>query len=304
MSTERPHGYARYKLDKCDCYVCGLAASIYRERVARAKIAGTWNPYVDAEPVRQHLHRLSAAGIGTRRAADLAGVNRSVVSRLLYGKPNRAPSRRIRPAFAERLLAVQISDNAVADHGIVDATGTQRRLHALVAAGWPMAQLARRLGMLPSNFGGVMGKRSNVTAATARAVVALYDELWDQEPTTSAASRSRAINYARARQWPPPAAWDDDTLDDPAVLPATDLSRPASHQDVDLEVVNRLCGGRAVARSTIAERRAAVRRLHGHGLNDSEIAARMGITSRSVLRIRHHDLGLAAVTGVRMVVAS
>ncbi|MFC9244585.1 hypothetical protein ACFT7S_11310 [Streptomyces sp. NPDC057136] len=59
-------------------------------------------------------------------------------------------------------------------------------------------------------------------AKTAHALAVTYNELWNQQPelhgvTRQAANRFR--NYARAKGWPPPAAWDDDVIDDPAALP-------------------------------------------------------------------------------------
>ena len=64
---------------------------------------------------------------------------------------------------------------------LLDACGTRRRLQALVAIGYPKAQLARRLRLGPVQFKTLL-RRDKVTAATARAVQALYDDLWDQPP--------------------------------------------------------------------------------------------------------------------------
>jgi hypothetical protein len=84
--------------------------------------------------------------------------------------------------------------------------------------------------MSPQNFG-TMLTRGQVLAATARAAATLYDELWDVPPATDShrtrQSASRARNHAAARGWPPPAAWDDDTIDDPAAGPAEGWQRPA-----------------------------------------------------------------------------
>lgn len=74
-AATRPIGYAAYKLDGCRCYGCALACSQYRAQVERMKAEGAWQPFVDAEPVRQHLGFLSRHGIGWRRACHLAGVS-------------------------------------------------------------------------------------------------------------------------------------------------------------------------------------------------------------------------------------
>jgi len=191
---------------------------------------GQWEPYVDAGPAREHLQALSRAGIGWKRAAELSGVSTGAVSKLLFGGPgDRAPSRRIRPETAAAILAVALSPASLSPGSLVAAAGTRRRLQALVAIGWPQSQLARRLGMSPSNFGDVLG-RGQVTAGTARTVQGLYDRLWNRPPAEtdqrSRISAARARNYASARGWPPPMAWDDDVIDDPAAAPPAGWRRP------------------------------------------------------------------------------
>lgn len=212
MST---HGLTGYKIRRCKCSVCRAANRAYVKQRARKIGYGTWNPLVSAEPARAHVKQLMTDGLGYKRIAALASVSVSTVSSLLYGKPGRKPTGRLRPEVAAKLLQVRANlDNAAAARP-VDATGTRRRLQALVAVGWPQTQLANRLGMTPTNFGRMLAVHDEVIARTARAVIALYDELWDQEPTTSKSSRARALNYAAARNWLPPMAWDDDTIDLP-----------------------------------------------------------------------------------------
>lgn len=110
----------------------------------------------------------------------------------------------------------------------VDATGTRRRLQALMRCGYSLPVLAARLGCSRQELRRKLHERGTVTAATARAVADLYDDLWDQPPPGSSrqekCSASRSRNYARERGWPPPAAWDDDPgphfIDDPAAVPS------------------------------------------------------------------------------------
>jgi hypothetical protein len=132
-----------------------------------------------------------------------------------------APSRQIRPKNAAALLAVEPSFDNLGSVVAVDATGTRRRLQALVAAGWPQARLAERLGMQPGNFSGTI-KRPQVIVRTVRLVNALYDELWRTDPRAHGVDNqaySRARNHAAANGWAPVGAWDDDTIDDPAAFP-------------------------------------------------------------------------------------
>lgn len=51
----RPHGYARYRLDGCRCYECAFARSEYDCRRDAMIKAGTWQPFVPIGPVRDKL---------------------------------------------------------------------------------------------------------------------------------------------------------------------------------------------------------------------------------------------------------
>jgi hypothetical protein len=60
----------------------------------------------------------------------------------------------------------------------VDATGTRRRLQALMATGWAPELLAAELGRRPHSLHRSMTGRS-VTARTAHEVASLYERLVD-----------------------------------------------------------------------------------------------------------------------------
>jgi len=235
----RPHGTrARYVLGPgpgtgpgCRCDLCTAANREAERRRERQILYGRWEPYVDAAPARDHLRALAAAGIGWKRAAQLARVSTGSVSKLLYGGPgDRPPSRRIRPQTAAAILTVSPSAQAVAPGALVDSGGTRRRVQALVTRGWSQARLACQLAVTGSNFATMM-RREQVTAATARAVGELYDRLWDKPPPESnqreRIAAARARNYAAERGWAPPLAWDDDIIDDPSGRPAERWKRPA-----------------------------------------------------------------------------
>jgi hypothetical protein len=228
--TERAHGYARYKLDGCRCYVCGYARAVYEERRQRAIAYGTWQPFVEAEPVRQHLRDLQACGLGLRRIAEAASVDRKRLQALLNGRSERGtgPQEKMRPAVAAAILAVEPSFDLLGATTVIDATGVRRRMQALVALGWSQARLAERLGWTPSNFGTLIAAPRTIVR-TALKVRALYEELWDQAPPEgdhrSKISVSRARNHAAAHGWLPPAAWDDDLIDVPDDQLEAELSR-------------------------------------------------------------------------------
>ncbi len=264
-----------YVFDKCRCRPCRDAAVAYEANRLRQVAYGRWTPYVDAAPARAHVLELMAAGMGWKRVADVAGVTRSIVSRLLYGKAENGlkPQPRIRAERAEKILAVRYSP---APTSKVDATGTHRRLQALGALGWSGARLAARLGLSRANYGAMMGT-PRVTARRAADVVRLYDELWQTPPPEDtvrdrqAATRTR--RHAAAAGWVPPLAWDDDTIDDPAARPAGVDGVQASRRDrLIADVEELLADGATVA--------AACERL----------GRKRAALSRSLQRAGRHDL--------------
>ncbi|HEY2269252.1 MAG TPA: hypothetical protein VGI96_42005, partial [Streptosporangiaceae bacterium] len=94
----------------CHCAACTEARRVAEGHRRRMKAYGQWQPFVDAEPARQHVRMLAAHGIGWKRAAELAGVSNGSMSKLLYGGPgDRPPAKRIRPETEAKILAVRPS---------------------------------------------------------------------------------------------------------------------------------------------------------------------------------------------------
>ncbi|MEU6647706.1 hypothetical protein ABZ863_35015 [Saccharomonospora sp. NPDC046836] len=221
--SDRPHGYARYRLDGCRCYTCGWAVAQYRDAREYAIRCGTWQPWTDAAPVRAHLLRLRDCGMGLRAIAAAAKVDRKRLHAVLTGRPERGtgPQEKVRPALAAAVLAVEPTLDNLAPSTLIDPTGTRRRAQALVAAGWPQARLAAALYMRPGNFG-TMLQRPSVQARRARDMREIYEQLWNADPAEHGASAggiTRARAYAAANRWAPPGAWDLETIDDPAAHP-------------------------------------------------------------------------------------
>lgn len=234
-----------YVVDKCRCSDCRAAATEYARVQRRAALYGRYDSgRVDADPVRVHLRYLMDNGISVKRTAALTGLASSAVSAILYGRSERghAPYPRVLKTTAEKILAIRPTLENMAPGHVVDGTGTGRRLQALVAIGWSMSRLGQRLGIEIGNMGRVV-TGGPVTAARAVAVKALFEELWNQpqegHEQRSRISANRARNYARARGWAPPLAWDDETIDDPSATPEgfQELSRfvPAEDRIADVE---------------------------------------------------------------------
>lgn len=156
----------------------------------------------------------------------------------------------------------------------IDATGTRRRLQALARIGHPYQAIADELGVVRSCVQQWTSNR-RVTRVTAARVVELY-EAWSMRPGPSSKSRARA----EAAGWPPPLAWDDDSIDDPAARPVAGTQLVG---DVDEVAVARARRGEPVP-LTRAERRAAIAALTAEGLTAAEVAERLGMTKKAVRR--------------------
>jgi len=221
--TDRPHGYARYKLDGCRCYTCGWAVAQYRDQREHAIRRGTWHPFVNAEPARQHVANLKTCGFGDRTIAELAGLDRKAIRILQHGRPERGtpPPTQIRPTTAAGILGVDATFDNLPGATVINAAGTTRRLQALVAAGWPQNWLAARVCWTPANLG-VLLRREQTIVRTARTMRDLFAELEYAIPVESGvpqSSVSRARAVAIAHRWAPAAAWDEESLDDPQAEP-------------------------------------------------------------------------------------
>lgn len=160
---------------------------------------------------------------------------------------------------------------------LIDGTGTRRRLQALTAIGWRYSDVAQRMGVNLSLVGRLAIADGPVHRHTAGAVAGVYDEL---SMTPGPSRRCRAL--ALRRNWPPPLAWDDDSIDDPAARPVRAGKGPEAFDEVS---VHRAMRGRP-ADLRPAERTEAVRRLTEQGLSAAQIAERLHTTSRSVNRHR------------------
>lgn len=209
-----PSGYRRHG---CRCTPCNTAHANRQAYWYRLKGYGTWTPFVDAEPVREHVNMLRTYGMGVVRIAKLAQVNRSIIQKIVYSHQGRPPQRRVRENIARKILAVQPALDHLADHAVIPGTGTTRRIQALVRIGWPAADLAVRLQVHRRRVDQILNA-DRVTAKSARIIKQLYEELWNEDPLSHGVpvhSKARAISRAEANDWPPPAAWDDDEIDDP-----------------------------------------------------------------------------------------
>ncbi|WP_381801034.1 hypothetical protein [Streptomyces niveus] len=214
----------RRKTYKCDCEPCLARDREYTNTRARLKAYGRWQPFVDAEPTRQHLRMLMSYGIGWQRVSRMSGVSNGSVSQILYGSygsSKSGPTKRVRTQTADRICAIRPTLDNVAPSARIDATGTRRRLQALVANGWPQLRLGAQLGAHHRLVWGQI-RKDIVEGATAHQVRDLYDQLWNVDPATRGVHPryiTQAKSIAAREGWAPPGAWDDDYIDSPAAKP-------------------------------------------------------------------------------------
>lgn len=233
---------------------CAKSAQIGHRGLCRPHYAAhtAANRPVPAAPIAAHVARLRAAGLGWQRLQDLTGLSFTALRRV-------DRRRYVLPETARKILAIPVPDIpalAVADGALVDATGTRRRLQALIAAGWTNLDLADAMGYHKAQFGRYLltdRHGCTVTAGTARRAAEVFTRLQLLTPPDTAASRRSRLRAAR-RGWPPPLAWDEDTIDNPCSQPHTS---PNSNDDDEFAAI-------------IADHRAL-------GRYDREIAARMGV---------------------------
>ncbi|MDT0276115.1 response regulator transcription factor [Blastococcus goldschmidtiae] len=239
--------------------------------------------------MREHIRALRAAGIGVEQIASLAGISTSHVRELAGPGRNGNPViRRVRPETAHHVLRIRIDQANRAPRSHVVATGTRRRLQALIAVGWPHDELAARLGRSSTGLRRSMLSDS-VTAQTAQDVSALYEQLWNLHPSQSTGDQRAAADAARAfaaeRGWLPPLAWDDiDTDPDPQ----HHAERVETDGDVDEIAIERALAGDGVRLEhlTPAEQGEVVRRLTEQGRSIRDIAQQLATTKRTISRRR------------------
>ncbi len=175
-----PHAHgtrAAYVSDRCGCTRCRAANRAAEEHRTAAIAVGRWDPYTDAQPVREHLERLRQQGLGIERIAQLSNVSTGTVRRLLSYSPDpEAPPHRTRAVTARRLLALPLTTEDGSPRRLVAADATRERIDALTAAGHSLTELARAIGKPQTSLRRSLTRRS-VTAQTAMSVEALYTAL-------------------------------------------------------------------------------------------------------------------------------
>jgi hypothetical protein len=289
-----------YQRHGCRCAPCRVATMKARSRRRKDVAFGRYDAvsrFVPAGPARAHVLELLKQRMTLNQIGHLAGITPHVVG-VLVGTDN--PPRKIIRTNADKLLAVTPKLHTLPDTGFVPATGTTRRIQALMVMGWSMTQQAALAGSHRGCFVRFLTV-DRVTAATHRKTKAIYDELWDLAPdpqtTGEKSSVARTKAYAARRGWLPPMAWDDMDTDitPPDPTAAHDLDDESDRDSGDQVLVEMAIAGSNVL-LTSRQREEAVTRLNARRLNDGEIANLLHVDKRTVLRIRQR-LTLPAAVG-------
>jgi len=242
----------------------GYCHTHYETRRIRDTAYGRWETlYTPAEPVRQHIHTLKAAGMGGRRIAEISGVSRSVIQSLLNGRKiyNHKTSEQILRRNAQAILNVTPDP---APGARINTCGTTRRLQALVAIGYTQTYLAERMGITAANATHLFHGRRAVNTTTADRAKQIYTEL-SMTPGPS----QRARNHATKHKWAAPLAWDDDTIDDPDTKPDLGDHKPLRWDEKYLELRDLGFTDAAIADRWGIQLHSLIRQLDRHGIPQS-----------------------------------
>ncbi|MGN8690172.1 hypothetical protein ACTND8_09740 [Atopobiaceae bacterium HCP3S3_F7] len=203
----RPHGYVNTYTRGCRCRPCtDAAAAAVRDRVRRKYYQqwGTPDPreLVDATPARNHLASLISP---MTHVAATIGIPHATLYTVRAGRT--------------RLITRRNSDAILGyrDPCTVTPIGLARRLRALARLGYRAADIAAAVGCSRASIdqlrAGYLGRKPPSHAAD---VVAFYESV---TRLSTGPQSTRVRNYAERQGWAPPAAWDDDTIDDPTATP-------------------------------------------------------------------------------------
>lgn len=222
--AKHQHGTPQcYRSCGCREQECRDAEATAVRNLRKQKAYGrSTNHQVDATPVRQHLDRLIRRGWGVRAISKETGISLDVLSNIVYGRNAVLPTT-LRAGTADQILAfTPIATRSKfdgTDTENTDATGSRRRLQALVSLGFSLHLLAGHAGRSHSSFKAILA-RDRIRVSTANEIKALYDQLWDKQPLPETPAEKQSVTMAKkAAQkngWLPPMMWDDDHIDDPS----------------------------------------------------------------------------------------
>jgi len=240
-------------------------------------------PEIDAATTRFHLISTVAAGVSVAKIAALTGIPRADISSLMaedrLGRPRR---RTVSQPVAEQLMLVRADLSDAAPDDRVIAKGATRRLQALIAAGWTVADIASWLSTSTDWVEVVLtGRTRTLTVRAHQRVATMFTARWMRTPKSKnpdSVARARREGYKSA------LAWDDIDFD---LAPATGSDRRGVADDtlIDETAVTMSLRGEKVRLST-AERRLVIIALHAQGMTDNGMSEHTGVPLTTVWNTR------------------
>jgi lambda repressor-like predicted transcriptional regulator len=221
--------------------------------------------HIPLEPVRAHVDTLHGMGLPLASIARDAGCTPATVRNIHCGVWAKVRTR-------HALAIKSVTHHPNPRQQVVLAIGAVRRAQALHAIGWTWRALAEHTPGVTAGAIATMtrpGHERTLCAWETWAVIRDAYEKLSGTPGPEGVSAMKARNAAKRRKWLPPLNWEDLDIDDPRVRQKR--SGPPS-------------GNGAAERR--AARRRTVARLSQSGLSAEEIAARMRVSSRTIVRDR------------------
>lgn len=214
---------------RCRLPECAERFNSWQRARTEARASGTWQPFIDAKPVREHLLALYAGGATPHQVELLTGLDWKTIRLFTqpYPRQHRGITHVTSPETAAKILAVELGPFPA---GRAAATGTRRRIQALSAIGWPLKELGPHLGVEPDYVRHILKHGSQVYATTAQAAVDAYNLLRGDKPAKHGVSKigiGRALRRSKELRWAPPKYWDQHpgAIDDPHFEPMYGLKR-------------------------------------------------------------------------------
>lgn len=229
---------------------------------------------VPATIITSRLNTFRAAGLNWTQISHLTGVPKRTLHAIHRKKYVLAATATpiLNTPVPKTSHCTSVTDwtkEALSDGTLVPAVGTIRRLRALIAIGYHNAFLAERIGCGRKHLTSIIrGEHERCTAGVARRVDTLFHEL-QLTPAPNHPLSRQARGRAKKSGWPPPLAWDEETIDDPTVEPDTEAYLHA----------DQLNGWRtAELADIVADYRAC-------GYSNKHLADQLGITVHSLRRL-------------------
>jgi hypothetical protein len=232
----------------------------------------------------------TALELGPQRAEREMGVRANLVrkwrlwARALGDWPNEHDQlvwKQWREAHDDHARRCRIYKRDVALHGgplRMTSIGALRRLQALQALGWTRQDIGAVLGWSHDRVYQVERRAKlgcPVSRETFAAVCRAYDALSMRLPERPSRMQTAARLRAQRRRWPPPLAWDDETIDDPAARPHYGTAARTPYDEA--LVIQFVETGRKHRKLRHDEAAEAYRRLRLRGFTGREIEERWGL---------------------------